>query len=155
MNLLAKDKMLEDSPFKNIILPIDIYDKHCVQAVLPVALNYVSGFESKLHFLYVIPDFGMKMIEDYLPKHWIKDQKDKYEEQLKSLITKYIPNEISVSTHVSRGAIYDRVINFANENKADLIIISAVRPQIRDYMLGSNASKIVRHAGVSVLVVRK
>ena len=147
--------MSENLLFKNIVLPIDIYDKHCIQAVLPVALNYVSGFGAKLHFLYIIPDFGMKMIEDYLPKHWIKEQKEKYEEQLKDLIAKYIPNEINVEAHVHRGAIYDQVINFSSNIKADLIIISAVRPQIRNYMLGSNASKIVRHAGVSVLVVRK
>ncbi len=147
--------MQKKSLFENIVLPIDIYDKHCVQAVLPIALGYVNGFGSRLHFIYVIPDFGIKMVEDYLPKHWIKDQKDKYEEQLKSLIAKYIPNEIEVESHVNRGAIYDQVINFANNIKADLIVISAVRPQIRDYMLGSNASKIVRHAGVSVQVVRQ
>ncbi|MFV9897278.1 universal stress protein, partial [Rickettsia conorii] len=52
------------------------------------------------------------------------------------------------------GAVYDEIIKHSNEIKADLIIISAVRLQLKDYMLGPNASKIVRHSDISVLVVR-
>jgi nucleotide-binding universal stress UspA family protein len=66
-----------------------------------------------------------------------------------------VAEEIEVELHIGRGAVYDEIIQYANEVKADLIIISAVRPQLRDYMLGPNASKIVRHSGVSVLVVRE
>ena len=141
--------------FKNIVIPIDLADKHSIKVMLPTAINFVQAFNATLHFVYIIPDFGMKLIEDYLPKNWVKDQKSKYEEQIESLIQHYVPHEMKVNFHVSRGAVYDEVIQYANEIKADLIIVSAVRPQLRDYMLGSNASKIVRHAGVSVLVVRE
>jgi nucleotide-binding universal stress UspA family protein len=141
--------------FKNIVIPIDLADKHSLKAVLPIALNFVNAFECKLHFIYIIPDFGMKMIEDYLPKHWIKDQKEKYDEQVKAMISKYIPEEIKVDFYIGRGAVYDEVLNYATGIKADLIMVSAVRPQLRDYMLGPNASKIVRHANISVLVVRE
>jgi len=141
--------------FKRIVIPIDLSDKHSMKAVLPIALQFVNNFGSKLHFLHIIPDFGMKIIEDYLPKHWIKDQKNKYEHQIKEIIKQYIPQEITVDFHVGRGAVYDEVIQYANEIKADLIMVSAVRPQLRDYMLGPNASKIVRHAGITVMVVRE
>ena len=36
--------------------------------------------------MYIIPDFGMKLIEDYLPKHWNQDQKAKYLEQMQEII---------------------------------------------------------------------
>ncbi|MFP3034094.1 MAG: universal stress protein [Candidatus Tisiphia sp.] len=141
--------------FKNIIIPIDLSDKQSVKVILPKALSFATIFSAKLHFLYTISDFGMKMVEDYLPKSWAKDQKEKYRVQVTELIRQYVPEEIEVELHISRGAVYDEIIQYANEVKADLIIISAVRPQLRDYMLGPNASKIVRHSGVSVLVVRE
>lgn len=141
--------------FKNIIIPIDLSDKQSIKAILPKALAFVATFQAKLHFLYIIPDFGMKLVEDYLPKTWFKDQKEKYHKQVADLIKQQVPEDIEVIVHIGRGAVYDEIIQYSNEVKADLIIISAVRPQLRDYMLGPNASKIVRHSSISVLVVRE
>ena len=142
--------------YKNIVIPIDLTDtKMTFKGVFHPALTFANMFGSTLHMLHIIPDFGMKIIEDYLPKHWMKDQKEKYDEQFKKIQNLYIPEGINVITHVDRGAIYDKVISYAEKNEADLIIISAVRPQFRDYMLGPNASKIVRHSSLSVLVVRE
>ncbi len=141
--------------YTNIVIPVDLTDaKMSFKDVFQPALNFSNAFGANIHLVHIIPDFGMKMIEDYLPKHWMKDQKQKYDAQFKKIQSLYIPEEIKVKTHVDRGAIYDKVIAYAEKNEADLIIISAVRPQFRDYMLGPNASKIVRHSSVSVLVVR-
>ena len=43
----------------------------------------------------------------------------------------------------------------ATEWRADLIVVGSHRPVMSDYLLGSNAKTIVRHAQCSVLVVRK
>ena len=141
--------------FKNIVIPIDLADKQSIKPTLTTASDFVRAFSAKLHFVHIIPDFGTKILEDYLPKNWMKEQKSKYEEQMRNSIQQYVPQEMIVDYNVGRGAIYDEVIQYANNVVADLIIVSAVRPQLRDYMLGPNASKIVRHAGVSVLVVRE
>jgi len=141
--------------YKNIVVPIDLSDKQSVDASLAHALNLVSAFGSELHLIHIIPDFGTKLLEDYLPKGWMSDQKEKYNLQLQTVVKKYIPEEIKANYYIGRGAIYDEVITYSNKVNADLIIVSAVRPQLRDYMLGPNASKIVRHSSVSVLVVRE
>ncbi len=141
--------------FKNIIIPIDLSDKQSIKIILSKTLELADKFKAKLHFVYIISDFGIKMVEDYLPKNWAKVQKEKYQTQLKDLISKCVPENIEVEFYVGRGAIYDEIIQYTNDIKGDLIVISAVRQQFRDYMLGPNASKIVRHASVSVLVVRK
>lgn len=143
-----------NSNYQNIVVPVDLGDKKSIELILPTALGFVNAFKSQLHFIYIIPDYGSKMVEDYLPKSWFKDQKAKYQNQVQELINKYIPVEIKVNLHISRGAVYDEVINYSNQIDADLILISAVRPQLKDYMLGPNTSKIVRHAKISVLVVR-
>ena len=43
----------------------------------------------------------------------------------------------------------------ATEWRADLIVVGSHRPVMSDYLLGSNAKTIVRHAQCSVLVVRE
>ncbi|MDP4708468.1 MAG: universal stress protein [Rickettsiaceae bacterium] len=140
--------------FKNIIIPVDLSDKESIKVVFPAALNFVNAFGSKLHLVHIMPNFGMKMVEEYLPRHWMSDQKEKYNKIFDELVKKFIPEGIEVEFHISRGAIYDEIINYSEKLEADLIILSAVRPQLRDYMLGPNASKIVRHSSISVLVVR-
>lgn len=142
--------------FKNIVVPVDLSDKQSTQIVFSTVLNFVNAFGSKIHLVHIMPDFGMKMVEDYLPRHWMSDQKERYKNLLDETIKKFIPEGIEVECYIGRGAIYDQVINYSEKVEADLIIISAVRSQQRgrDYMLGPNASKIVRHSLVSVMVIR-
>ncbi len=140
--------------FKNIVVPVDLSDKQSVKVVFPAALNFVNAFGSKIHLVHIMPDFGMKMVEEYLPRYWMKDQKEKYNELLNEMIKKFVPEGVEVDFHIGRGAIYDEVINYSEKVDADLIILSAVRPQLKDYMLGPNASKIVRHSSISVMVIR-
>ena len=141
--------------YKNIVVPIDLADSSSCKLTLPVALNFVNAFDSQLHLINIIPDVGISILEEYLPKQWMANQKTKHETQLDQLITKYVPSEIKIKRFVGRGHVYDEIINYANEVRADLLIVPAIRPQIRDYMLGPNVSKIVRHAKMSVLVVRE
>jgi nucleotide-binding universal stress UspA family protein len=140
--------------FKNIVVPIDLADKHSVKIVLPAALDFARAFSSKIHLVYVMPDFGLRMVEDYLPRHWMSDQKTKYNKLFDEIVKNIVPEGIEVDFHISRGAIYDEIINYSDKLNADLIMLSAVRPQFKDYMLGPNASKIVRHSSISVMVIR-
>ena len=76
--------------YKNIIVPIDLSDKQSIKAIFPAAINLAKAFGSELHLVHIIPDFGTKLVEDYLPKNWINDQKAKYNKQLQDLVSLYI-----------------------------------------------------------------
>ena len=52
------------------------------------------------------------------------------------------------------GSVYNEVLAEAESVKADLIVIGSHRPAMSTYLLGSNATTIVRHAPCSVMVVR-
>ena len=52
------------------------------------------------------------------------------------------------------GSSYHNIIESAKENEADLILINSHKPGLKDYLLGSTAGKVVRHAPCSVLVER-
>ena len=146
--------MSENTIFKNILIPIDLNDKKSIKVILSKALMLATNFQAKLHFMYVMPEFGTKMFEDYLPKNWRMEKREKYQAQIKELIKQYIPDEIETDYYIGRGAVYYEIIKHSNEIKANLIIISAIKRQLKDYILGPNASKIFHHSDTSVLVVR-
>jgi len=141
--------------YNTIIVPVDLSDTYALKLVIPVALNFVNCFGSELHLINIIPDIGISMLEEFLPTQWIGNQKGKHLEQLNKLVEQYIPMDMKVKQFVGRGHVYDEIINYSNSVKANLLIVPAIRPQLQDYMLGPNVSKIVRHAKISVLVVRE
>ena len=55
---------------------------------------------------------------------------------------------------VGNGNVYESILEVAKRIKADLIVVQARRPELRKYLLGPNAARVVRHATCSVMVVR-
>ena len=74
--------------------------------------------------------------------------------KLDKLIEKLdLPSE-RVHVTVRIGAVYRKIVEEAGELGADLIIVGCHRPDVSDFLLGSNAAWVVRHASCSVYVVR-
>lgn len=61
----------------------------------------------------------------------------------------------NMATRVATGSIHGGILELAEEIRADLILLAADRPAMRDWLIGANASRVVRHARCSVLVVRE
>ena len=55
---------------------------------------------------------------------------------------------------MAQGSIYHGIRRLADKLECDAIVLADHRPELRDYLLGPNASRVVRHANQSVLVVR-
>ncbi len=110
--------------------------------------------EINLHVITVVQNYGFGMVGEYFPKGWLKEISERSAEELERITSKYIPKDFKVTLHVERGVIYKAILDYADKIKADLIILPASQPDRRDYLLGPNAAKIVRHSDISVLVVR-
>ncbi|MCP3868497.1 MAG: universal stress protein [Gammaproteobacteria bacterium] len=54
----------------------------------------------------------------------------------------------------TKSSIYSDILADAERSGADLIVIASHQPELSDYLLGSNAAKVVRHAKCDVYVVR-
>ena len=55
---------------------------------------------------------------------------------------------------VKTGHPAQDILTIADEHKVNLIIIGSHRPGLQDYLLGSTAARVVRHAQCPVLVMR-
>lgn len=140
--------------FKTILLPIDICGGHSWEAALPVAMGYAKAFKAKIVLLSVLPDYGMSFASHLFDSGMVKKITKDTEKKLQTFIDKNL-NGIKTEAHVLQGTVYECIIEKSKKVKADLIIMSAHRPELKDYLLGPNAARVVRHSDCSVLVVRE
>ena len=73
---------------------------------------------------------------------------------LSKFVENNIPDDIETHEHVLHGNIYKGILATADAEGCDLIVLASHRPEMKDYLLGPNAARVVRHARQSVYVVR-
>ena len=140
--------------YKNILLAVDLNDEASWKRALPEAIELVRASGGKLNVMTVIPDFGMSIVGQFFPKNYEKDVSKKVLAALHEFVKSNIPDDIKVRHAVGEGNVYEAILDMAKEMSADLIVVSSGRDDLKDFLLGPNAARIVRHAGCSVLVVR-
>ncbi|MDM7945203.1 MAG: universal stress protein [Oceanibaculum nanhaiense] len=141
--------------YKDILLPIDLNQDSSWKSALPVAIEHARAFGTRLHVMTVVPDFGMTMVGQFFPKGFEKKAVEACQSKLRAFIDTEIPKDIPTQCIVAEGTVYERILELAKKLKIDLIVLAAHRPELRDYLLGPNAARVVRHAACSVLVVRE
>src|SRR5215471_18700854 len=77
------------------------------------------------------------------------------ENRIAALIRRVNTSDLKPNILVTHGAsIYAEILGAAEEAEADLIVVGSHQPAMKDYLLGTNAARLVRHARCSVLVAR-
>jgi len=140
--------------YKDILIPVDLTHNHSWRRSLDIAVEYVQAFNATLHVMTVIPDSGMSMVSQYFSKDAVSSIVERTNEALHDFVKENIPDNTQVQHIVTTGNVYESIIGTAKTINADLIIMSAHRPELKDYLLGPNAARVVRHSDRSVLVVR-
>jgi nucleotide-binding universal stress UspA family protein len=75
--------------------------------------------------------------------------------RIATLIRRANATDLKPNVLVTHGAsIYAEILGAAEEAQADLVVVGSHRPAMKDYLLGTNAARVVRHACCSVLVAR-
>ncbi len=141
--------------FKNILTAIDLTDESSWVKTIPTAVNLCQSTGARLNLLTVIPDFGMSIVSQHFPKDYAKNAMAETLTKLGVFASEHVPDGIKRSLIVAQGTIYEEIIKAGNEVSADLVIVASHRPSLKDYLLGPNASRVVRHFKRSVLVVRE
>ena len=141
--------------YKDILLPIDLNSEESWKKALPRALELAKAFACRLHVMTVVPSVGMSIVGQYLPQDFEKQAVEKTNEQLHLFVSEFVPDDVKVQHVVANGTIYEEILSVARDIRADLIVMASHRPELKDYLIGPNAARVVRHSPISVLVVRE
>ena len=134
--------------YDNILVPADFaHDQQTIESLQKAEKLASNGKIILLHVLDEIPAYALAELPDYIESEHISSAKD----SLQAIADKA---GVKVQVEVRKGGSYANIIESAKVNNAGLIIVSSHRPGLKDYLLGSTAAKVVRHAQCPVLVER-
>jgi nucleotide-binding universal stress UspA family protein len=139
--------------FRKVLLPIDLDAPKAWAKPVDIACTLARG-GADLHVLAVLPEVRFSVIGSYFDKDFegaaLKDMTG----GLRLWMAEHMPKDVKATPHIAHGTIYDEIIRSADRLKCDAIVVSASRPDARQYLLGPNAARVVRHAKQTVIVAR-
>ena len=139
--------------FKQILAAVDLDDNDKAQKILQIAANIANANSAGLHLLSVI-GAAPAIISQHLPEGYEKMAMKRVEQDLVTLSTGADLAQGTVTSSARFGDIYREILAQAEKSDVDLIIVGSNKPQATDFLLGTNAARVVRHSSCSVLVVR-
>ena len=140
--------------YKSILVPLDLSEPSSWQRALPVAAELSRAFGAQIHVTTVVRDFDAIWKSQYSLSTY-ESLISEAEGRLASIVEESIPKGLTIKRTVKHGIIYAEILRTARESGADLIVMASHRPEMKDYLIGANAARVVRHASCSVLVVRE
>mgnify|MGYP000562456821 CR=1 FL=1 len=140
----------------SILCAIDINQPETDTEVLRIAHKLAVMDSARLDVITVVPDFGMSVVGSYFDR----DFHDKAVARSREMLDEFVRDTIGEQANdgvrhvVATGKAYEEILHTAKEIGSDLIVIGSHKPELRDYLLGPNAARVVRHSDCSVYVVR-
>lgn len=139
-----------------VLCAVDISNTGQDIEVLKAAARMAEMEGAQLDVITVVPDYGMSVVGSYFdPRHH-----EKAVAETRRLLNEMVEQAIGAEANkkvrhiVATGRAYDEILHVARTDGAELIVIGAHKPDFKDYLLGPNAARVVRHSKCSVLVVR-
>jgi len=139
-----------------VLCAVDISNETRDAGVLQQAARLAALDEAQLDVITVVPDYGMSVVASFFER----EHHDKAVEEARRRLNELVITALGPSANenvrhvVATGIAYEEILKAAKTTGAGLIVIGAHRPDFKDYLLGPNASRVVRHSDCSVHVVR-
>ncbi|WP_170570465.1 universal stress protein [Ruegeria atlantica] len=140
----------------SVLCALDISNGDLDVNVLKTAAALADRDKAQLDVVTVLPDFG----ESWVSGFFEADFHEKALEEAQSKLTELCNTTLGAERNekirhvVATGTAYQEILKTAESANSDLIVIGAHKPDLKDYLLGPNAARVVRHSTVSVYVVR-
>lgn len=136
--------------YKKILVPVEPSHVERHQLALDMARVLREDENTEIIALTVIePVPGYFAMAESLPDL----QMQAGEQTLKDLKA-FVGEGGNVKTRVLHGHAATQINSFAESEGVDCIVIASHKPEFVDYLLGSTAARVVRHAPCSVHVMR-
>lgn len=142
--------------FDPVLCAVDISNSDRDVNVLKQAARLASLDDAQLDVITVVPDYGMSVVGAFFePGHHDKAVEEA-RRRLNDLVVGALGAEANEKVRhiVCTGNAYEEILKTAEADGAGLIVIGAHKPDFKDYLLGPNAARVVRHSSCSVHVVR-
>lgn len=142
--------------YESILVPADLGDPSSLEKALPAAAALTKGDEATIHVLSVVPTSGMAVVDAYLPDDYTDKAISAARKALANALEerRHMCGETALRGHVVKGSVYQEILAVADQLRCEAIVMTAHRPELKDYLLGPNAARVVRHANQSVMVIR-
>ncbi|KFE35867.1 universal stress protein [Thioclava atlantica] len=141
---------------KTILCAIDINRPQPERKVLEWAAKLADMENAQLDVVTVVPDYGSAVVGAFFSADHTAKAKKHAHDLLEKYVGEVVGSERNVKVRhiVGVGTAYHEILSLAEKDGADLIVLGAHRPDLKDYLLGPNAARVVRHSTSSVFVVR-
>ena len=140
--------------FNKILLTLDLNTPASWEKAIPQAIELARASGGELHIMSVVPDLGTPLVEGFFPLNFEKRAIAAAAKALDKIVTENVPDGITVRQHLAFGKIHKKVLKTIEEIGCDIVVMASPKPdRVREFLVGSNADRIVRRSPVSVLVV--
>ena len=138
--------------YTKILVPVDLAHVDSARHVAKVAKSLAETGKSEVVLLNVVPS-----VPGFVAAELPSDHEDKLLARAKDEL-KMLAGELGIGSPgkvmVRTGRPHNEILQVADDVDADLIVVGSHQPGLQDYLLGSVAGKVVRHAKCSVFVDR-
>ena len=141
--------------YKTIIMPVDVFEMELSDKAVRHA-EFLAQQDGIIHLLHVLPgssSFTMSRFTADL-RRFEEHLQHEAETRLQTMVSHFSIDPSRIKLHVRFGSVRDMVNELASEINADVVVIGSRNPSISTHLLGSNASSVIRHAHIPVMVVR-
>ena len=135
--------------YRNVLVPVDLGHGAVAAHIVGVA-RWLAGAEGRVTLLHVM-DQPPAYVTAQVPREIIETHRTETRARLE---------EIAASaggvdrTLLAEGNAAATILAQAEADGIDAIVLGSHRPDYRDYLIGSTAARVVRHAACTVLVER-
>ncbi|MYM57466.1 universal stress protein [Thalassovita mangrovi] len=134
--------------YENVLVPVSFDEGRDSTGALQIAeaIRSETGKITLLHVMEEVPGYALT----YIPKDFHDNAQKSIAEELAKIAGDMKNTEIRVVDGHSGRTIVD----YAEDNGVDCIVIASHRPGMQNLLLGSTATQVVRHAKCAVHVLR-
>ncbi|WP_027243934.1 universal stress protein [Leisingera daeponensis] len=141
---------------KPVLCALELSDRALDEKVLTEAARLAELDGAQLDVVNVLPNFGETWVSGFFEEHHHEKAVEDTAKRLQDLCRKVLGEERNAKVRhlVATGTAYQEILKVAEAAGSGLIVIGAHKPDLKDYLLGPNAARVIRHSDCSVFVVR-
>ena len=141
---------------KPVLCALELNDQNLDEKVLSQAARLAELDGAQLDVVNVLPDFGESWVSGFFEAHHHEKAVKDTTQRLSDLCARVLGEDRNAKVRhlVATGTAYQEILKVAETAGSGLIVIGAHKPDLKDYLLGPNAARVIRHSDCSVFVVR-